>query len=191
VDATLLKKQDASWKYDSQSYQYVVFADGFYGTANPFFMNVPFNPCKGEILVVKIPGLNLNSAIHKKVVLLPIGSDTYICGATYEWEDMSFHVSEKGRSELEKDLVTIIGKNYSYEIIDQKAGVRPAISDRRPVVGWHPVFNNIGIVNGFGSRGLMVGPAAVANLVNNLLDNEPILSDWNISRFKKRLLRTN
>ncbi len=180
-----------SWEHTTQSFHPIIFTDGFHGAQNFFFQKVPFNPCKGEILIVKIPDLHLKVAIHKKVVLLPLGNEIFICGATYEWDDLSFNTSDKGRMELEKDLRDIIGNGRPYEILDQKAGVRPAISDRRPVVGWHPGYKGIGILNGFGSRGLMVGPAAAADLLNNIQLGTAIMPDWDVSRFKKRLLKTH
>ena len=178
------------WDYEGNTYSKVIFAEGYFGHMNSYFSQLPFNPCKGEILVLKIPKLDLKEAIHKKIVLLPIGNDHYICGATYEWDDLSFNKTEKGSDELLNDLKQIIGDKYVYKIIDHKAGVRPSVSDRRPLVGWHPVHNGIGILNGYGSRGLMVGPVATKNLLDNWQKGIEILPDWNIERFRKRLLKT-
>lgn len=181
-------KEKESWNYKGNRFDKIIFSEGHHGYFNPFFKRIPFNPCKGEIVVVKIPGLQIQEAIHKKIILIPLGDEHFMCGATYEWDDLSFENSQKGLLELESGLLDIIGDQYKYEIINQKAGVRPAISDRRPVVGWHPKFEGIGILNGFGSMGLMVGPSATKNLLDNLQQKIAILPDWDINRFKKRLL---
>lgn len=182
-------KEKGNWKYKNLHFEKIIFSEGYHGYFNPFFKQVPFNPCKGEIMVVKIPGFQVEEAIHKKIILIPLGDELFICGATYEWDDLSFENSVKGLKELEVCLKDIIGEQYSYEIIDQKAGVRPTISDRRPVVGWHPKYNGIGILNGLGTKGLLVGPPATKNLLDNLQHGTTILPDWDVNRFKKRLLK--
>lgn len=184
-----VQPKDELWSYQGNTYPQVVFAEGSHGYSNPFFKHIPFNPCKGQIVLLKIPGLSIAEAIHKKIVLIPLGNEHFICGATYEWNDMNDTTTNDARVELEKDLQEIIGYKYPYEVLDQKAGVRPTISDRRPVVGWHPAFKGIGILNGFGTRGLLVGPACAKDLLNNMQNGSPILTDWDINRFKKRLLK--
>jgi glycine oxidase len=188
---TQLEHLPNSVTYKGEAYERIIFADGYTGSKNPYFQQVPFNPCKGQILILEIPGLKLHTAIHKKVVLLPMGSDQFICGATYEWDDLSNEATERGRAELLTDVQQILGPEFTIKVIDQKAGVRPTISDRRPVVGWHPISPNIGILNGFGTRGLLVGPSCANNLLNSWQDGEPIMDDWNVHRFKKRILKNS
>lgn len=177
-------------QYQNRSFQKIIFSEGYPGCQNPYFQQIPFNPCKGQILVVEIPGLELEEALHKKIVLVPLGNHRFICGATYEWDDLTNEPTLQGAIELKMDLEQILADTYSFKILDQKAGVRPTISDRRPVVGWHPAYPHIGILNGFGTRGLLVGPSCVMNLMNNWLQDEPILADWDVQRFKKRMLKT-
>ena len=190
-DFTRLEHQAESVNYREGIYERIIFAEGCAGHTNPYFKQVPFNPCKGQILILEIPDLALSTAIHKKVVLLPLGNSRFICGATYEWDDLGIETTERGRVELLTDLQLILGSQFSLKVIDQKAGVRPTISDRRPVVGWHPVLPNIGILNGFGTRGLLVGPACASNLLNSWQKGEPIMDDWNVHRFKKRILKNS
>lgn len=189
-DYGLLGYACREWKYDSNHYRKIIFTEGYYAVNNPFFKELPFNPCKGEIIKLRIPALDISVALHKRNVLAPLHDGLYSYGATYEWEDMTFEPSEKGRRELELSLKEILGEQYAFEVVEQKAGVRPAMSDRRPVVGWHPVYNDIGIVNGFGSRGLLVGPNAAACLLDNWVNGQPILADWDVHRFRKRLIKS-
>jgi hypothetical protein len=39
------------------------------------------------------------------------------------------------------------------------AGVRPTVKDRRPLVGTHAEYSAIHILNGLGTRGVMLGPS--------------------------------
>ena len=64
------------------------------------------------------------------------------------------------------------------------AGVRPTVRDRKPLVGKHPEFNNIYILNGLGTRGVMLGPAMAKALFENIENNEPLDKVININRFK-------
>jgi glycine oxidase len=185
TDELEIKSTNVVWKGESAAK--IIFADGSEGSNNSFFSKVSFNLCKGEILVLKIPGLTIDTALHKKIVLLPIGNEHFICGATYEWNDLSSNPSEKGKEELLNTLGEILNDRFSPEVVDHKAGVRPTISDRRPVIGWHPIHPVIGILNGFGTKGLMFAPACVSNLLDNFQNNAPILVDWDVNRFKKRL----
>ena len=188
-DYPALEPQSNNWLYKGNTYTRIIFSEGYYGSRNPYFNQVPFNPCKGEMLEVDIPGLEMPTALHKKIMLVPAGNGRFLCGATYRWDELDDLPTASGRKELEEGLQEIIGNRYTYEVINHKAGVRPAMADRRPVTGWHPAINGIGILNGFGSRGLMVGPAAAKNLLDHLEHGTPIWPDWDIARFKKRLLK--
>jgi len=172
--------------YLNKIYKKVIIADGSYATNNPFFTYIPFNLCKGEALKVKIEGLEMNEAIHKKLMLIPLGNNEFICGATYEWKDLSFNITQAGKNELLDQLQQILGNKYQIEVLEQRAGVRPTMPDRRPAVGWHPVYKNIGMLNGLGTKGLILGPAAVKNLIDNIQNSTPIWGDWDVKRFNKR-----
>ncbi len=39
------------------------------------------------------------------------------------------------------------------------AGVRPTVKDRRPLIGTHPMHSQLHVLNGLGTRGVMLGPA--------------------------------
>ena len=56
-----------------------------------------------------------------------------------------------GKKILENKLNAILDVNFI--TIDHFAGIRPATKDRRPFIGTHPEFKNIGIFNGLGSKG--------------------------------------
>lgn len=188
-DFKQLRFEGEKWSYNGKSYLKIIFAEGWHALKNPFFTSLPFNPCKGEIINIKIEGFNPEPAFHKKNVLVKLRKNEFVFGATYDWDDLSFENSVKGRVELEHNLKTMLGEQYTFEVLDQKAGVRPAMSDRRPVVGWHPKYEQIGILNGFGSRGLLVGPSAAKNIFDHWLNKEPLLPEWDVNRFRKRMMK--
>lgn len=182
--------KNAEKDLEENVYNKIIFADGTNAGLNPHFNWVPFNPCKGQTLHLKIKDLELKHSIHKKIVLVPLGNEEFICGATYEWDDLTNEITSQGLEELLYYLSEILESDLKPEIIAQKAGVRPTIADRRPVVGSHPALKNLGILNGFGTRGLLVGPHCAAELLDHLYNGKTITPDWDVNRFKKRFLRS-
>ena len=113
--------------------------------------------------------------------LIPLENDEYLVGATYNRFDKSDEPTDEGRLEIEKHLIRLIGENY--EVIGQRAGVRPTVKDRRPLVGVHPVHPKLAVLNGLGSRGVLIAPYAAQILFDHLENGKDIPEEMNISRF--------
>ena len=92
-------------------------------------------PTKGELLTIYAPDLKIDFVLKGPVFLIPLGNDLYTVGATYDWDDTTNNVTEKGKEELLDKLKTLI--SCSFEVVDQVAGIRPTVKDRRPLVGQH------------------------------------------------------
>ncbi len=90
----------------------------------------------------------------------------YKVGATFNWTDKTSNPSEEGKQELVEKLKKVI--NVPYKIVDQTAGIRPTVRDRRPLVGKHPKYQNLAILNGLGTRGVMIAPTVAKQLFNHL-----------------------
>ncbi|HNQ28047.1 MAG TPA: FAD-binding oxidoreductase [Aquaticitalea sp.] len=161
----------------------VVFAEGFGMKQNPFFNDLPLVGVKGEILTVRAPELRLSHAIKSSVFVIPEGNDIYTVGATYDWDDKTNTVTDKASEQLSKQLKELI--ICDFEIIDQAAGVRPTVKDRRPLVGIHGSQKNIAILNGLGTRGVMVAPMVAKQLFEMLEYGTPLDDEINIDRFRK------
>ena len=73
-----------------------------------------------------------------------------------------------------------------FEIIDQEAGIRPTIIDRRPLIGIHPRIDKLFILNGLGTRGSLLAPYTATALYDFIEKQIPIDKEMNISRFEKR-----
>jgi glycine/D-amino acid oxidase-like deaminating enzyme len=67
--------------------------------------------------------------------------------------------------------------------VDHQAGIRPAISDRRPIIGQHAEQKRAYIFNGLGARGGMVAPYFVMHFTDYLLDGKPLNKEVDIGRF--------
>ena len=73
-----------------------------------------------------------------------------------------------------------------YKISNHVAGVRPTVVDRRPLVGQHPEHENLYVLNGFGSRGILIAPYAAEQLFGLVEGQTPLSQELDISRFTKK-----
>lgn len=165
---------------------FVIHCEGVYALRHPLWKNIPFRPCKGEVLTLQFHEPAPQVILHKKIFLIPLTNGTYKAGATYEWDDLTNNTTQEGTVELVHQVQRIT--NASFIIKEQVAGIRPAVADRRPVVGIHPSYPSIAILNGYGSRGLILNSYACDALISHILYQTPIASDINVQRFNKRLL---
>jgi glycine oxidase len=71
-------------------------------------------------------------------------------------------------------------------VVQHFAGVRPTVRDRRPLVGTHDSYPQLHILNGLGTRGVMLGPSMAKVLYEHIEYQTPILAEINWMRFLKR-----
>jgi len=168
--------------YQNIKAKHIVFAEGFGMILNPFFNKLPLDGTKGELLLIKAPNLNLDVIMKSSIFVLPIGNDLYKVGATYNWEDKTNIPTEAAKKELIDNLKELI--TCDFEVIEHYAGVRPTVKDRRPLVGTHPVHKNLHVLNGLGTRGVMLAPAMAKNLYNHIENQIPLDKNIDILRIK-------
>ncbi|WP_322549824.1 FAD-dependent oxidoreductase [Flavobacterium psychraquaticum] len=162
----------------------IIFAEGFGLHANPFFNDLPLDGTKGELLIIKAPNLHLDVIIKSSVFILPIGNDLYKVGATYDWKDKTNNPTEEGKKELVDKLKELI--SCDFEIVEHFAGVRPTVKDRRPLVGTHPIHLQLHVLNGLGTRGVMLGPYLANQLFQHIENGAPLENEINIERCYKK-----
>ncbi|MGI9546400.1 MAG: NAD(P)/FAD-dependent oxidoreductase, partial [Flavobacteriaceae bacterium] len=162
----------------------IVFATGIGLRENPYFNYLPLQGTKGELLTIRAPQLKELSVIKSSVFIIPLGDDLYSVGATYNWKDKSNEPTVEARKELLDKLHSFL--RCDYELLDQIAGIRPTVADRRPLVGRHPVYTNLFVLNGFGSRGVMIGPYAAGGLFAFIQKQIPLPSEMDVQRFDKK-----
>ncbi|MFD2910018.1 NAD(P)/FAD-dependent oxidoreductase [Flavobacterium ardleyense] len=162
----------------------IIFAEGFGLHANPFFNDLPLDGTKGELLIIKAADLQLDVVIKSSVFILPIGNDLYKVGATYDWKDKTNNPTEEGKKELVDKLKELI--SCDFEVIEHFAGVRPTVKDRRPLVGTHPLHSQLHLLNGLGTRGVMLGPYLANQLFQHIENAIPLENEINIERCYKK-----
>jgi glycine oxidase len=174
---------DNNVTYNNIMARHVVFAEGFGMHSNPFLSHLPLDGTKGELFIIKAPELDLDVIINTSVFILPLGEHIFKVGATYNWEDKTNIPTEEGKAELIDRIKEIL--TCDFEIIEHLAGVRPTVKDRRPLLGTHPEFNRMHILNGLGTRGVMLAPAMAKDLYDYIESGKPLDKTIDIKRYFK------
>jgi glycine oxidase len=173
--------------YNDLKARHIIFAEGFGMHSNPFFKDLPLDGTKGELFIIKAPQLEIDCVVNTSVFILPLGNDLFKVGATYNWKDKTDLPTEEGKAELIERIREII--LCDFEIIEHFAGVRPTVRDRRPLVGTHLGYKRVHILNGLGTRGVMLGPAMAKALFDNIENDIPLNNEIDIQRFAKKIKR--
>lgn len=169
--------------YKDEVYEKIFFCQGYTNAENPWFGSLPIQCTKGETLTVHSTQLPKDVSLNLKCFVLPIGNQEFKVGATYDWNSTDLSITEKGKEQLEAHLKTLTDAPYT--IIDQKAGIRPTVLDRRPLLGKHSEFPNLILFNGLGTKGYMMAPLLANELLDHVFNNSPLDPEVNIQRFEK------
>ncbi len=170
-------------RYGTLQAHHIVFAEGFGMHTNPYFSYLPLDGTKGELFVIKAPELDIDVIINTSVFILPLGNHLFKVGATYHWEDKTNTPTEAGKQELVDRLKEII--HCDFEIVEHLAGVRPTVRDRRPLLGTHPTYKNLHILNGMGTRGVLLAPMMAFDLFQYIEEGKTLDTTIDINRYSR------
>ena len=181
LEKEVLKMVDRDTEHGIVEHDKLIYCEGFNAIHNPYFNYLPFSPVKGELLDIEIQNIDIHEIINQGAFVIPLGGDAYRLGATYSWHELDFIPTEQGKTDLAEKYQKLLKPEM--RILSHRAGVRPATKDRRPFVGMHPEFKNIGIFNGFGSKGVSLAPYFAKQFVDFLVYNKELHQEVNINRF--------
>lgn len=171
-----------SFSFGGISAEKIIFCEGYHLQHNPFFSFIKLNPVKGEVLQLVSNELSENYILNKNVFVLPVGNQRFKVGSTYEWDDLTEMPTQSGRTSILNRLEKLV--EVKFEIESHVAGVRPAVSDRRPVLGIHPEYKNLAVFNGLGTKGVMLAPYFASEMVKILtLNNYETFTEARLERF--------
>ena len=146
-------------------------------------LNLKIQSDHGEVLTIKSNIKTKNMCVNRVKWLLPRGDHTYKLGATYKWNVANSIPSVEGREELLNSIKPIISSEVfdNFEITNHETGLRPASKDRKPYAG--KIKENTYILNGFGTRGVLIGPATAAHLVRYIFEDKELPKEINTARY--------
>jgi glycine/D-amino acid oxidase-like deaminating enzyme len=159
----------------------IIFCEGYGLHKNPFFSYLPMQEAKGETITIYAQKLKVDFLIKSAVFVLPIGEDCYKVGATFNWKDKTSIPTMEAKMELIEKLESFM--KVPYKVIDHTAGIRPTVKDRRPLVGLHSEFQQLAILNGLGTRGVMIAPKLANELYHHIEHHDLLDPECDIARF--------
>ncbi len=183
-----LKIDNEKVVYQNITASKIIFCDGVDGTNNPWFKLLPYAPNKGEALIAKIPDLPRTNIYKNSISIVPWQDNLFWIGSSYEWSFSNNEPTEVFRKKTETVLNNWL--KLPYQIVEHFAAVRPANIERRPFVGLHPTYAQIGILNGMGTKGCSLAPYFANELVEHLVNNKPINPNADVQRFSKILMKS-
>jgi glycine/D-amino acid oxidase-like deaminating enzyme len=116
-----------------------------------------------------------------------MGNKTFWVGATFNRKDKTTRVSEEGKAWLLSKLKQFL--KHPFEILEHKAQIRATVVDRRPLLGRHPKHDNVYLLNGLGTRGVLMSPLLSDWLFQFIENNEKLPLEADIKRFEKQYFR--
>ncbi len=158
----------------------IVHCLGYAGRNDPHFPGIVFNPTKGEILTLEIPGLLESRTIHAHCWLARMADGTYRAGSTNVRDDLTAKTTASGRDLIESNLQKTL--NLPYRVVDHRAAVRPIIRESRPVLGFHPQNPRLACFNGLGAKGSLIAPFYAGQLAAAIAGNGAIDADVDVAR---------
>ncbi|WP_210520693.1 NAD(P)/FAD-dependent oxidoreductase [Hymenobacter terricola] len=161
--------------------RHVICCEGAAAVRNPYFGWLPLTPNQGEVLDVDCADLSTAQVLNRGAYVVPVGPGKFRVGATYRWPPFSEVPTAVGREELAARLTIIT--DLPFTVTGQRAGVRPAVRDRRPLLGPHPTVPSLSFCGGYGSKGVMLAPRLATLLADWLDGHGEIWPDVSLQRY--------
>ena len=162
---------------------HLVCCEGYRMQDNPWFGALPLQPDKGELLRLRSPRPLCRHIINGAYWMVPLADGDFRFGATHGHHDIDCEPTEAGRATLIDGLRQMLQDVPEIEITEHAAGVRPATSDRRPLLGSHATHPRVHLFNGFGARGALSIPWYSERMCEYLLDGTGLPQHADIQRF--------
>lgn len=139
-----------------------------------------FRPTRGEVMCIRSNEIPEDAIRHGKIFILPLGNSVFKVGATYHWDELRDITTEEGLNQLKSGLEKLFKGRY--KVIEHKAGVRPNVKDRKPLLGKIP-GSEIYSFNGMGSRAVLMTPYLSSIFSDHLVKEAVIPEEYHIRRF--------
>ncbi len=168
----------------------VVCCQGAAALASPYFDWLPLTPNRGAVLDVAAPGLSGGQVLNRGAYVVPgAAAGQFRVGATYRWPPFAeadladLAADNDDRRELSDRLAALT--ELPFAVLGERRGVRPAVRDRRPLLGRHPGPAGawLSLFGGFGSKGVSLAPRLAALLADHLETGAELWPDVTLARY--------
>jgi glycine/D-amino acid oxidase-like deaminating enzyme len=161
----------------------VVCCQGAQALDCPYFAWLPLTPNQGAVLDVQVPGLSAAQVLNRGAYVVPVGSERFRVGATYRWPPFAASPGPADQQELAERLAGLTALPYA--VLGEQRGVRPAVRDRRPLLGRHPALPWLSLCGGYGSKGVSLAPRLASLLADYLDHGRALWPEADIARYYK------
>jgi glycine oxidase len=168
----------------------VVLAAGVWSSdiARTAGLDVPVVPVKGQLLSLRAPGLarSVRQVIWSgECYLVPRPDGEIVLGATEEEGNYDARPTLAGVNRLTEAALEIVPAAGGFVVDGVWAGLRPAASDRHPIVGWAPGLQRLLLATAHYRNGVLLGPLTGRRVAEQILDGTqaPELTPFGPGRF--------
>ncbi|MBC6401728.1 MAG: FAD-binding oxidoreductase [Ekhidna sp.] len=176
LNTALLNIEEGVVTYKEYQADRIIFCEGV--DVSNFWKSLPFRPVRGEIIDIECD-LESPYVINQGVFMIP-KNGYFTVGSTYGHSVLTHEPQEEGI----KSLTERIGKIFDgdFQILEKRAGVRPATHDRKPFIGFHKNLGTLAIFNGFGTKGVSLSPYFAKHFADVLDQRVEIEKEINVQR---------
>ncbi|MGI4833324.1 MAG: NAD(P)/FAD-dependent oxidoreductase [Janthinobacterium lividum] len=174
----------------------VVCCQGAAALSCPYFSWLPLTPNRGAVLEVAVPGLSGAQVLNRGAYVVPGAAEgQFRVGATYRWPPFAPDATlgptggaGSGAGAGNDDERELTGRlagltTLPFAVVGERRGVRPAVRDRRPLLGGHPRLPWLSLFGGFGSKGVSLAPRLAALLADHLAGTGALWPEVDIGRY--------
>ncbi len=179
-DHTRLKISGQQVCYDDYTASMAIFCEGHQMRYNPYFSTDWLLPSLGEILHLRSADLRLAGAVKRQFFLLPMHEQRFWFGAVNSWQAGLPYTTRSGFDRLLKAAQDSLSSPF--EVVQHLGAVRPAVRDRRPLIGRHATWPQLAVFNGLGTKGASLAPYWAERLVQHIEDGAPLSPEVDIAR---------
>lgn len=177
-DYQAMKLSEKGVEYKNWTAENIIFCEGPGVSKNPYWKHLKFNPVKGDVVDID-QTLESNLILNRGVFMIPKNGFSTV-GSSYNHKDLTWEPNENDIQSIMDRLSHIF--DGKFRILNKRAGVRPATFDRRPFIGFHPKFPNVGIFNGFGTKGVSLAPYFAKKFVEHILGKSSLPPEVSVTR---------
>ncbi|MDA9182200.1 FAD-binding oxidoreductase [Saprospiraceae bacterium] len=168
--------------YDDIEVGKIVFAEGVQSIDNQYFPNLPFQPNKGQVLIVEMSDYKIKDIVKHGIFICPIESNRYWVGSGYERDFEDDLPTKEGRNKLKEQLANIL-KSTEYKIIQHISGIRPSVKGRKPLLGKSNTNSSMYLFGGLGTKGSSLAPYWAGHLISYIEGKVDIHPEVDFNRF--------
>ena len=169
--------------YNDRAYDYVFFCQGHVALDNPYFGKNGFQLAKGEALMLAFDDFKAQKILRDEIFFAPNHNNEFWCGGGYLWTFDNEQPTESWKEEWLSKIEHIT--DLKFKIVEHKAGIRPCVLDRKPMIGKHPKYARLVLFNGLGTKGTSLGPYFANHLLSHIFDNADLMPEVNWQRYLK------